>query len=176
MERNGKPPMPPVFSADTTPVYVPPNRASLSKSTTFFGTPLIDLQPCIHTITTSSKTATRSSEASAGSFTIQSLTINEGEDICEAINTYCRENGCLATILSASGSVINPTLLEIPKPGERIIHEGHFDIVLMKGSVGWPEDGGLRGFFVGPDGLVFGGEVTAPLISAERIGVSQNFQ
>ncbi|CAN8253579.1 unnamed protein product [Cochlearia groenlandica] len=104
------------------------------------------------------------------------LEIPSGNDVVEAINSFCRGKSIGVCVLSGSGSVANVTLRQ-PSPaaprGSTITFHGKFDLLSLSATFLPPLP--FSNFFTvslaGPQGQIIGGFVAGPLISAGTVYV-----
>ncbi|KAI8539581.1 hypothetical protein RHMOL_Rhmol09G0193800 [Rhododendron molle] len=108
-------------------------------------------------------------------FTPNTLNVAAGEDVYQKIMLFMQQSKSEICILSASGSISNPSLRQPATFGGNITYEGRFDILSLSGSYIHTElggrSGGLSVCLSSTDGQIIGGGIGGPLKAAGPVQV-----
>ncbi|KAA8534631.1 hypothetical protein F0562_032110 [Nyssa sinensis] len=108
-------------------------------------------------------------------FTPHIITVAAGEDVAQKIMLFMQQSKREICILSASGSISNPSLRQPATSGGNITYEGRFDILSLTGSYVRTELGGRTGglsvSLSSTDGQIIGGGVGGPMRAAGPVQV-----
>ncbi|XP_058183359.1 AT-hook motif nuclear-localized protein 14 isoform X2 [Rhododendron vialii] len=108
-------------------------------------------------------------------FTPHTLNVAAGEDVYQKIMLFMQQSKSEICILSASGSISNPSLRQPATFGGNITYEGRFDILSLSGSYIHTElggrSGGLSVCLSSTDGQIIGGGIGGPLKAAGPVQV-----
>ncbi|KAF9606143.1 hypothetical protein IFM89_023196 [Coptis chinensis] len=111
-------------------------------------------------------------------FTPHIITVATDEDVAQNIMSFVQQRKCAVCILSASGSISNPSLRQPAMLGGNVTYEGCFEIFSLSGSflhneVGGASSrtGGLSVCLSSTDGRVVGGGVGGPLTAAGPVQI-----
>jgi predicted DNA-binding protein with PD1-like motif len=108
-------------------------------------------------------------------FAPHTLNVAAGEDVYQKIMLFMQQSKCEICILSASGSISNPSLRQPASFGGNITYEGRFDILSLSGSYIHTElggrSGGLSVCLSSSDGQIIGGGIGGPLKAAGPVQV-----
>ncbi|XP_047322066.1 AT-hook motif nuclear-localized protein 14-like [Impatiens glandulifera] len=108
-------------------------------------------------------------------FTPHIISVAAGEDIYEKIMVFMQQSKRVMCILSASGSVSNPSLRQPATSGGNVTYEGQFNILSMSGSYIHSEIGGRTGglsvSLSSADGQIIGGCINGTLRAAGPVMV-----
>ncbi|XP_059665770.1 AT-hook motif nuclear-localized protein 14 [Cornus florida] len=103
------------------------------------------------------------------------IAVAAGEDVSQKIMVFMQQSKREICILSASGSISNPSLRQPATSGGNITYEGVFDILTLSGSYVRTELGGRTGglsvCLSNPDGQIIGGGVGGPMKAAGPVQV-----
>ncbi|GMI79172.1 hypothetical protein HRI_001586600 [Hibiscus trionum] len=104
------------------------------------------------------------------------INVVAGEDVGQKITMFMQQSKRELCILSASGTISNPSLYLPATSGGNIAFEGRFDILSLSGSYVRTETGGTSGglsvCLSSADGRVIGGGVGGPLKAASPVLVT----
>ncbi|PSR92909.1 AT-hook motif nuclear-localized protein [Actinidia chinensis var. chinensis] len=108
-------------------------------------------------------------------FTPHIISVDAGEDVYQKIMFLMQQSKREICVLSASGSIYNPSLRQPATSGGNITYEGQFDILLLSGSyirtaLGG-RTGGLSVCLSSTDGQIIGGGIGGPLKAAGPVQV-----
>ncbi|KAA8539038.1 hypothetical protein F0562_025730 [Nyssa sinensis] len=125
---------------------------------------------------TSSKKSQMAALGIAGQgFTPHIITVAAGEDMAQKIMLFVQQSKREICILSASGSISNPSLRQPATSGGNITYEGRFDITALTGSFVRTELGGITGglgvSLSSTDGQIIGGGVGGSMRAAGPVEV-----
>ncbi|KAL6989128.1 hypothetical protein U1Q18_014879 [Sarracenia purpurea var. burkii] len=108
-------------------------------------------------------------------FTPHIISVAAGEDVYQKIMLFMQQSKREICILSASGSIYNPSLRQPATSGGNITYEGRFDILSLCGSYIRTEHGGRTGglsvCLSNTDGHIIGGGIGGPLKAAGAVQV-----
>ncbi|PKA62083.1 Putative DNA-binding protein ESCAROLA [Apostasia shenzhenica] len=111
-------------------------------------------------------------------FTPHVILISDGEDVVAKLLVVVRQGNWAVSILSATGSILNPSLRHPAASSANITYEGKFDIISLSGLVIYSEAGGAFSSTGGlgiclssVDGGIVGGAVGGTLIAAGPVQV-----
>ncbi|XP_052189407.1 AT-hook motif nuclear-localized protein 14 [Diospyros lotus] len=103
------------------------------------------------------------------------ISIAAGEDVYQRIMLFMQQSKREICILSASGSITNPSLRQPATSGGNITYEGRFDIISLSGSYIRTELGGRTGglsvCLSDANGQIIGGGIGGPLRAAGPVQV-----
>ncbi|KAK8928785.1 hypothetical protein KSP39_PZI017676 [Platanthera zijinensis] len=131
----------------------------------------------------SSKSSSKKSQLAAlgnagQGFTPHVIAVSAGEDLVNKLVSMMEQWGRAVCILSATGSVLNPSLRQSASSGSYVTYEGMFEIISLFGTLAYTKAGGTSSRTCGlgiclsrVDGHVVGGGVEGPLMAAGPVQV-----
>ncbi|WJX50117.1 hypothetical protein P8452_36464 [Trifolium repens] len=114
-----------------------------------------------------------------GNFTPHVLTVNPGEDVVAKIFAFFRNAPRVASCVISAAGTVSSVILRQPNSGVFVRHEGHFEILSLRGSCTFTSGavaGGsqrkismLSVSLAKSDGTIFGGSIENSMIAATPI-------
>ncbi|CAN4097559.1 unnamed protein product [Withania somnifera] len=111
-------------------------------------------------------------------FTPHVITVNAGEDVAMKIVSFAQQGSRAICVLAANGAISNVTLGQLNSSGGTLTYEGRFEILSLKGSYMYSDNGvtksrsgGMSVCLSGHDGRVIGGGLAGVLMAAGSVQV-----
>ncbi|XP_020589140.1 AT-hook motif nuclear-localized protein 10-like [Phalaenopsis equestris] len=111
-------------------------------------------------------------------FTPHVITVSAGEDLVNKLVSVMQQGKRAVCVLSATGSILNPSFRQPASSSSNDTYDGMFDIISLSGALTYAKDGGtvsrtggLGICLSGVDGRIVGGGVEGPLIAAGPVQV-----
>ncbi|KAK2433808.1 hypothetical protein P8452_31082 [Trifolium repens] len=118
-------------------------------------------------------------ETAGGNFTPHMLTVSPGEDVVARIFAFFRNAPKVASCVISAAGTVSSVILRQPNSGVFVRHEGHFEILSLRGSCTFTSAavaGGahrkismLSVSLAKSDGTIFGGSIENSMIAATPI-------